>query len=93
MDAALLEQFALAPSRLEGQAATPAPGSSESEAEAVRAALTRTGGNVLAAARLLGLTRNALRYRLRRHGIVTVRPGAPAAEGPLCPPTISGLRT
>ncbi|MGH7334160.1 MAG: sigma 54-interacting transcriptional regulator [Candidatus Rokuibacteriota bacterium] len=80
VDAALLEQFALSPSRLVVEAATPAPGSPKSEVEAIRAALARTGGNVLAAARLLGLTRNALRYRLRRYRIVTVRPGALAAE-------------
>ena len=52
------------------------------EVQAIRDALARTGGNVLAAARLLGLTRNALRYRLRRHGIIAVRPGT-VAERPL----------
>jgi len=85
VDAALLEQFALAPSRPGDEAATPAPGSAEGEAAAIRAALVRTGGNVLAAARLLGLTRNALRYRLRRHGILTVKPGALAAKRPPLP--------
>jgi DNA-binding NtrC family response regulator len=35
----------------------------------IRQALVRTRGNVLGAARLLGLSRSALRYRLRRYGI------------------------
>lgn len=39
------------------------------EADRIRDALARSGGNVVAAARLLGLGRNALRYRMRRHGI------------------------
>lgn len=41
----------------------------DDEAESIRAALARTGGNVQRAAKLLGLGRNALRYRMRRHGI------------------------
>ena len=39
------------------------------EAARIRAALTRSGGNVVRAARLLGIGRNALRYRMRRCGI------------------------
>src|SRR5205823_4427490 len=39
------------------------------EAARLRQALTRTAGNVALAARQLGLTRNALRYRMRRYGI------------------------
>ena len=39
------------------------------EAARVRDALQRTGGNVVAAARMLGVGRNALRYRMRRLGI------------------------
>jgi len=34
-------------------------------------ALERAGGNVSAAARLLGVTRNTLRYRIRKHGLET----------------------
>jgi DNA-binding NtrC family response regulator/tetratricopeptide (TPR) repeat protein len=39
------------------------------EAERIRDALARAGGNVVRAARALGLGRNALRYRMRRLGI------------------------
>ncbi len=39
------------------------------EAAQVRTALQRTGGNVLKAARLLGLSRDTVRYRMRRYGI------------------------
>ena len=39
------------------------------EPERIRQALIRTQGKVVAAARLLGLSRSALRYRLRRYGI------------------------
>jgi transcriptional regulator with AAA-type ATPase domain/tetratricopeptide (TPR) repeat protein len=50
------------------------------EAGRIRAALTRTGGNVVRAARLLGLGRNALRHRMRRHGID--RPSSDEDESP-----------
>ncbi len=39
------------------------------EAARIREVLARTGGNVVRAAGLLGLGRNALRYRMRRYGI------------------------
>ena len=39
------------------------------EAEAIRRALVSTLGNKSQAARLLGLTRNALRYRLTQMGL------------------------
>jgi two-component system response regulator AtoC len=50
----------------------------------IRQALLRTGGNVVRAARLLGVTRNALRYRMQRYGILRqpweeVPPGGGAA--------------
>jgi len=87
--AALLDRLALARPGLDGSAAAPTPRGGADEAEVIRAALARTGGNVLAAARLLGLTRNALRYRLRHHGIVVARPGATANDRRLQTP---GLR-
>lgn len=43
------------------------------EATRIHQALIRAGGNVSLASRLLGLTRHALRYRMRHHGIG--RPG------------------
>ncbi len=39
------------------------------ESELIRAALARRDGNVAAAARDLGITRQTLRYRMRKHGI------------------------
>jgi len=47
----------------------PPDGALDAEAARVRAALARAGGNVVRAAQLLGLGRNALRYRMRRLGI------------------------
>jgi DNA-binding NtrC family response regulator len=41
----------------------------EYEKQLIREALRRAGGNKSQAARLLGLTRNALRYRLSQMGI------------------------
>jgi DNA-binding protein Fis len=37
------------------------------EADLIRQALARTGGNVSRAARLLGVSRDTLRYRLEKH--------------------------
>src|SRR5207253_1229937 len=45
------------------------------EASQIRQALAHTGGNVARAARLLGMSRKALRYRMRRDGIE--RPSLP----------------
>jgi DNA-binding NtrC family response regulator len=42
------------------------------EAEAVRAALERAGGNRLVAARMLGISRRTLFYKLAEHGIADV---------------------
>ncbi len=39
------------------------------EAEEVRQALARSGGNVVKAARILGVSRDTVRYRMRRYGI------------------------
>jgi DNA-binding NtrC family response regulator len=46
-----------------------AAGLGEVEAELIRTALARRDGNVAAAARDLGITRQTLRYRMRKHGI------------------------
>ena len=43
----------------------------EYEQELIREALRRTNDNKSQAARLLGLTRNALRYRLSQMGVDT----------------------
>jgi len=48
----------------------------EYEQALIREALTRAGGNKSQAARLLGLTRNALRYRLAQMGLESGEPGA-----------------
>ena len=37
----------------------------------IEAALLKTGGNVSRAARLLGITRMAMRYRMKKHGVST----------------------
>jgi tetratricopeptide (TPR) repeat protein len=50
-------------------AASIAPPDDPARAAAIQGALRRSGGNVVAAARLLGIGRNALRYRMRRLGI------------------------
>jgi DNA-binding NtrC family response regulator/tetratricopeptide (TPR) repeat protein len=77
----------------------PAAPSESEEARELRAALVRSGGNVLGAARLLGVTRDTVRYRMRRHGIARpdVDPASaapalggraplPAVEAPAAPP-------
>jgi tetratricopeptide (TPR) repeat protein len=72
----------------------PAPGAQadDDEPARIREALARSGGNVVRAAKLLGLGRNALRNRMRRYGIdrpaldepLPVRPAAGRA-GPTAP--------
>jgi predicted ATPase len=61
-------------------AAAPRAPDADDEAARIRSALARTGGNVLRAARLLGIGRNALRYRMRKLGIDREGEGALAAE-------------
>ena len=54
------------------------------EAEQIRQALVQTGGNVVRAARLLGVSRDTVRYRMQRYGIARPRLGAPSpAASPL----------
>ncbi len=39
------------------------------EARVIEEAMRRSGGNVSAAARLLGISRQTLRYRIEKHGL------------------------
>jgi two-component system, NtrC family, response regulator AtoC len=45
------------------------------EAVQIRQALAQSGGNVARAARLLGVSRDTVRYRMQRYGIPRPRPG------------------
>jgi DNA-binding NtrC family response regulator/tetratricopeptide (TPR) repeat protein len=65
---------AAAPAAPDAASAAPA-GETSADTEATRRALERTGGNVVRAARLLGVSRDTVRYRMRRHGI-----GRPALD-------------
>lgn len=51
------------------------------ERELIERAMTRTNGNVSKAARLLGVSRDALRYRLAKHGLAagSTEPASPPA--------------
>lgn len=72
IDATALEQFRLPRSSGEtvpGVAKPTMEATNGDELTRIRQALMRTGGNVVRAAQLLGLWRDALRYRMRRHGI------------------------
>jgi type IV secretory pathway VirB10-like protein len=51
------------------------PGALPDEAARIRQALQATGGNVVRAARQLGLSRSGLRYRLQRYGLTPPRVG------------------
>lgn len=58
----------------EGSGDSPREGTlDELEAQAIEAALERSGGNVSEAARLLGVSRMVIRYRMQKHGIVPER--------------------
>jgi transcriptional regulator with AAA-type ATPase domain len=58
------------------------------EAEPIRQALVQTGGNVARAARLLGVSRDTVRYRMQRYGIARPRPAAPSPPEALEPPRL-----
>jgi transcriptional regulator with AAA-type ATPase domain/predicted ATPase len=82
---------------------TPAPQDEEvsptslAEVDQIRQALAQTGGNVARAARLLGISRDMLRYRMQRYGIARLAldaqapPGA-APSAPLVPLASAGER-
>ena len=56
------------------------------EAEQIQQALMQTGGNVAQAARLLGVSRDTVRYRMQRYGIARPRLGGPPPAVPPLPP-------
>jgi len=60
---------AKAPALESGGAAAPANHIESAERALIIDAMDRASGNVSAAARLLGITRNTLRYRLRKYGL------------------------
>jgi hypothetical protein len=83
IDAATLMQLGRPLSALPASAQTaPAPPEATEthalpvEAEQIRQALAQTRGNVVQAARLLGLSRDTVRYRMQRYGIPRPRLGA-----------------
>jgi Bacterial regulatory protein, Fis family len=53
------------------------------DAEEIRQALVRTGGNVARAARLLGVSRDTVCYRMQCYGITQPRPEPPSPRMPL----------
>jgi len=66
---------------------TPGPDEPLDEVGRIRQALQATGGNVVQAARQLGLSRSGLRYRLQRYGLTPPRVGAPPrVTRPMAPP-------
>jgi DNA-binding NtrC family response regulator/tetratricopeptide (TPR) repeat protein len=70
LDAPTLERLCLPQSPVSVQSPVVQEGGATlDEPTRIRQALIRTGGNAVRAAQLLGLSRNALRYRMRRYGI------------------------
>lgn len=60
---------AVEPTADAGEGMSPKPGLAETEATMLRAAVAEAHGNLAKAARLLGITRPKLVYRLQKHGI------------------------
>ena len=76
-----LPQLPPAPRPASGSAAAePVP--LDDEPARIRQALLRTGGNVVRASRLLGLSRSALRYRIQRYGIAALGREEPEQPAP-----------
>ena len=76
-----LPQLPPAPRLASGSAAAePVP--LDDEPARLRQALLRTGGNVVRASRLLGLSRSALRYRIQRYGIAALGREEPEQPAP-----------
>jgi DNA-binding NtrC family response regulator len=51
------------------------------EAAQIQQALIQTGGNVARTARLLGVNRDTVRYRMQRYGLARPRLGASSPPG------------
>jgi transcriptional regulator with AAA-type ATPase domain/tetratricopeptide (TPR) repeat protein len=69
-----------------GTARSPVPAGVSSERAALHEALVATDWNVSRTAQRLGLSRNALRYRLEKHGLVPATPlrrGRPSERAPV----------
>src|SRR5262250_3328707 len=64
----------------------------EGDREQLIGALAAEGGNVTRAARRLGLTRNTLRYRLRKHEVTSAAQGETAVESPPAPAPTGTIR-
>jgi two-component system, NtrC family, response regulator AtoC len=72
LDAFSLERLCLGqpqPAAPVGEGAAQADSELQDEPTRIRQALIQSGGNVVRAARLLGLSRDAVRYRMRHYGI------------------------
>jgi DNA-binding NtrC family response regulator/predicted ATPase len=95
VDAEGLARLCLAPPpRARARLAAPSPLHQMPEsalpvpAAQIRQALVQTAGNVTRAARLLGISRDTMRYRMQRYGISRPRFDDPPAPGPLTPPQV-----
>ena len=72
LDASSIERLCLGqpqPAAPVGEGAAQGDSEPQDEPTRIRRALIQSGGNVVRAARLLGLSRDAVRYRMRQYGI------------------------